>query len=233
MRNERRLDGQGLHRLDAADRFHEEGLIVCTTVEFLMQPGSDRRRNNNRQQGIERQRRHDDQRKDRAVEPHDGEKYDGKYDVEDDRHRMTRQELPNMLQFTNPGHRVPHPTRLEIRQRERQDMAEQLRAESDVNPVRRMRKEIGPQPTQDRIEQRQGNHADRQHMERREALVDEHLVDDDLGEQRRQQGKELQEERRDQHLTEKLSVLDDRGDEPGEIELQILQTQIGSLGEEQ
>ena len=57
-----------------------------------------------------------------------------------------------MLQFTNPGYRVPHPARLKVRQWERQDMAEQLRAEPDVNTVRRMRKEIRPQPTQDRIE---------------------------------------------------------------------------------
>ncbi len=158
-----------------------------------MQPGSDRRRDDDRQQGIERQRGHDDEREDRAVEPHDGEKYHGEQQVEHDRHGIARQELADMLQFTNPGHRIADPPRLKVGQRERQDMAKQLRAEADVNPVRRMRKEIGSQPTQDRIEQSQGNHADRQHMERGEALMDEYLVDDDLGEQRREQGKELQE----------------------------------------
>ena len=70
-------------------------------------------------------------------------------------------------------------------------------------------------------------------MERGEAFVDEHLVDDDLREQRRQQGKELQEERGDQHLAQKRAVLDDRRNEPGEIELQILQTQVSPLGKEQ
>src|SRR6267143_4059198 len=63
--------------------------------------------------------------------------------------------------------------------------------------------------------------------------MDEHLVDDDLGEQQRQQGKELQEERSDQHLAQKLTVLDDCRDEPGEIELQVFETQVGPLGEEQ
>jgi len=37
--------------------------------------------------------------------------------------------------------------------------------------------------------------------------VDEHLVDDDLGEQRRQQGKELQEERRDENLARSVRYL--------------------------
>src|SRR5262245_43284368 len=108
---------------------------------------------------------------------------------------MACQELPNMLQLTNPGYRVPYPARLKICQRKRQNVAKQLRAESDVNPVRRMRKEIGPQPTQNRIKYRQGDHADGQHMERGEAFVNEHLVDHDLGKQGRQQCKELQEER--------------------------------------
>ncbi len=112
-------------------------------------------------------------------------------------------------------------------------MAEQLRAKPDIDAVRRMRKEIGPQPTQDRIEQGQGNHADCQHMERGETFMDEHLVDDDLGEQRRQQGKELQEERRDKHLAEKPAIFDDGRNKPGEIELQILETQVGPLGKEQ
>jgi len=60
--------------------------------------------------------------KDRAVEPHDDEEHDGEYDIEDDRHRMTREELPDMLQFTHPGHCVSHSPRLKVRQGERQNM---------------------------------------------------------------------------------------------------------------
>src|SRR5204863_5532486 len=63
--------------------------------------------------------------------------------------------------------------------------------------------------------------------------MDEHLVDDNLGEQRREQGKELQKEGCDEHLAQKRSVFDDGRDEPGEIELQILKAQVGPLGKEQ
>ena len=197
-----------------------------------MQPGSNGRRDNHRQEGIERQRAHHDKRENGTVEPHDGEKHHSEEDIEDDRHRMARQELANMLQFTHPGDRIPHPSRLEIGQGERQDMAEQLRPQGDIDPVCRMRKEIGPQPTQDRIEQRHGNHADRQDIERGEPLVNEHFVDDDLREQRREQAKELQEERRDQHLAQELAILDKGGNEPVEIEFQVLDAQVGALGKQ-
>ena len=44
--------------------------------------------------------------------------------------------------------------------------------------------------------------ADDQHVERAQAAVDQHLVDDDLEEQRRDEREQLQEERGDQHLAE-------------------------------
>ena len=86
-----------------------------------------------------------------------------------------------------------------------------------------MGKEIGPESAQHRIKQRQADHADGEDMQRREAFMYEHLVDDDLRKERRQQSKQLQKERRDQHLPKKHAILHDGGNEPGEIELQILQ----------
>ena len=46
----------------------------------------------------------------------------------------------------------------------------------------------------------------------------EHLVDDDLEEQRRDERKELKEERGDQHLAEQMAVLVDRPQEPRNVE---------------
>src|SRR5574341_260385 len=70
-------------------------------------------------------------------------------------------------------------------------------------------------------------------MQRREAFVHEHLVDDDLGEERREQAKELEKEGRDEHLAEEFAIFDDGRNEPGEIKLQILKTQVGPLRKEQ
>src|SRR5688500_17937312 len=63
--------------------------------------------------------------------------------------------------------------------------------------------------------------------------MDEDFVDDDLGEQRRQQCKELQEERSDQHLAQMSSIFDNRRNEPRELKLEILQAEIGPLCEEE
>ena len=40
-------------------------------------------------------------------------------------------------------------------------------------------------------------------------------------------------ERSDHHLAQILSVLDDRRDEPGEVELEVFELQVGPLGEQQ
>ena len=71
---------------------------------------------------------------------------------------------------------------------------------------------------EDRLEQRDRDEADDQHVERAHAAMHEHLVDDDLEEQRRDERKELQEERGDQHFAEQMAVFVDRAQEPGDVE---------------
>ncbi len=111
---------------------------------------------------------------------------------------MARQKLANVLQLTHPRDGIPHPTRFKVGQRQRQDMAEQLRAQAHINPIRRMGKQVGAESAERRIEDCKRDHADRQYMQGSEPFVHKHLVDDDLREQRRQQRKQLQEERGDQ-----------------------------------
>ena len=48
--------------------------------------------------------------------------------------------------------------------------------------------------------------------------MNEHLVDYHLEEQRRDEGKELKEERDDQHLAEEMAVLVDRPQKPCDVE---------------
>ena len=48
--------------------------------------------------------------------------------------------------------------------------------------------------------------------------VHQHLVDDHLEEQRRDQGEQLQEERGDQHLAQKMAIFVDRSQKPGDVE---------------
>ena len=68
------------------------------------------------------------------------------------------------------------------------------------------------------LEHRDRHQADDQHVERAQAAMHQHLVDDDLEEQRRDQREQLQEERGDQHLAEQMAIFVDRAEEPGDVE---------------
>ena len=112
----------------------------------------------------------------------------------------------------------PTRLRLEIGDRQRQQMPEQPGSQFDVDPIGRVGKQIGAQDPQDRLEQGDRDQADHQHVERAHAAMHEHLVDHDLEEQRRDQRKELEEERGDQHFAQQAAVLMDRAQKPGDVE---------------
>ena len=81
-------------------------------------------------------------------------------------------------------------------------MPEQPRAEFDIDPVCRMRKDVSPERAQDRFENRNGDEAEHQNVERGVATMGKNLVGDHLKEQRCHQAEQLQEERSNKHLAE-------------------------------
>ena len=85
-----------------------------------------------------------------------------------------------------------------------------------------MSKQIGAQSTEQSIERSQHHHADGHHVQRREALVHQDLVDDDLREQRGEECEQLEKERGEQYLAQQPPVLQHRGNEPGDVEGEIL-----------
>ncbi len=91
-------------------------------------------------------------------------------------------------------------------------------AELDVDTVCRVREQIDAQRLENGFEDGEGDQARDQNVERAHASMHEHLVDDHLEEQRRDDGKDLKEERRDQHFAEKAAILVDCADKPADIE---------------
>src|SRR6185437_1384481 len=198
-----------------------------------MQARPDGRSNGYRQKRIDRKRSHDDERERGTVEPHHSQEDDGKHDVQRDRDRMAGQELADLFQLTYTGDRIADASGFKIGHGKRQDMPEELSAQADIDSIRRMRKQVGSEPAYNRFEDRQRDHTDRQHMERREPLVYEYFVDDNLCKERRQQGKELEKERCNQHFAEKFAIFQNGWKKPCEVEFEILQTDRGSFGKEQ
>src|SRR6185369_656195 len=95
-----------------------------------------------------------------------------------------------------------------------------------------MAEDVGAQAIEGTFEDDDGNQADDQHIQRRHAFVDQYLVHDDLEEQRADQGEQLQHERDQQHFTQQLAVLDQRRDEPGEVEAGEFAGQAGAAGDQ-
>ena len=108
-------------------------------------------------------------------------------------------------------------------------MAEQPLPEFDVDAVGGVGEGVGAQVLQDDVEQPHHHDADREHDEGRVALVAEHLVDHDLEEQRRHQGEDLDEERGQQHVGERLAVAPDRRQEPAEAEALRVEARAADL----
>ena len=97
-------------------------------------------------------------------------------------------------------------------------MAEQPRAKFDIDAVGGVGKHIGAQDAQNGLEHRDRHEADYQHVEGAKAAMHQHLVDDDLEEQRRNQREQLQKERRDQHLADDMAIFVDGAEKPGDVE---------------
>ena len=107
-------------------------------------------------------------------------------------------------------------------------MAKQPRAQLNVDPVGGVGQDVGAQAAQHDLKQGHDRQAQGQHLEGRQTPVHEHLVDDHLEEQRREQGKELNEEGADQDLGQRLTVLLDRVQEPGDAETAARVAQRGA-----
>ena len=131
----------------------------------------------------------------------------------------TGQKVADVLELAHPRDRVADSPRLEIGDRQRQQMAEQPCAELDVDAVGGVGEQVGAQDPEDDLEERHCREPDHQHVQRAQAAVHQDLVDHHLEEQRRHQREYLQKERGNQDFGEEPAVFVDRADEPGDVEL--------------
>ena len=213
-----RLDRHGLERLDPGHALDQEGLVLGAALEFLVQPPPEQRRRRRRDRDVERERAEHDPGQQRRVEEHHRQEHEGEEQVDDEGQGRAGEEIADVLQFAHPRHRIADAPRLEVGHRQSQQVVEQARAELDVDAVGGVREQIGPQDAQNGLEHRDRHQTDDQHVERAQGPVHQHLVDDHLEEQRRDQGEQLQEERRDQHLAQEMAIFVDRSQKPGDVE---------------
>ena len=97
-------------------------------------------------------------------------------------------------------------------------MLQHLQSESQVDAVRGIGEEEGPDGSQRGSEDRADDEQSSQHIQRAQALLDDDLVDDHLDDHRIGQCEDLDEERGHDHLEEGAGVLPNVGEEGAESE---------------
>src|SRR5262249_56752992 len=116
----------------------------------------------------------------RRVDEHDRQENKGEEQVDDEGKGRAGEKIADVLQFAHPRYRIADAPHLKVGHRQSQQVVEQARAEFDVDAVGGMREQIGPQDTQNGIENQDSHHADDQHVEGSQDAVHQNLGNDNL-----------------------------------------------------
>ena len=113
-----------------------------------------------------------------------------------------------------------------------QQMVKQACAEFHINTTGGVGKHVTAQTRQRDFEDRHHQQTRRNHIQRGQPVMHQHLVHDHLEEQRRNQREQVEHERHQQHFTQQLAIFDNSGDEPGEVELRHFADHRRARGEQ-
>ncbi len=214
----RGLHGIGLHRLDADQGLHQEGLVLrgelVAILETVPHPRGHHQGNNEEQ----RQRQQHDGGQARAEQVHHGQEDDDEDDVHQQGQGGPGEKLAHRLQLANPRHGVSAGSRLEVGQRQLHQVTEQPHAEFHVDAVAGVRHQVGADAAKQHVEQADHHQREDQHVQGGQVVVGEDLVDHQHEDDGRRQGEQLQEHRGQQGLAHDAPVTEQRAQEPAQAE---------------
>lgn len=119
------------------------------------------------------------------------------------------------------GDQRPGRAVFEVRQVKPQQVSEYLAAEHRVDAIAGVQHQVLAQPAHAGAERHEHGEPHRDHDERALRLMHHHLVDDDLGENRRGERDELDEERGEKHVAPDAPMAQKLVPEPAEAELRL------------
>jgi len=122
---------------------------------------------------------------------HHGQENQQERQVEQQAHRGARHELPDGLDALQASHQHAGRPLLEERQRKAQQVAEDPASEHRVDPVAGVQDQVLAQPRHHGGEYGEERQRDGDNHERRFRPVHDHLVDENLSEERRRQADQL------------------------------------------
>ena len=200
------------------DRLDEKGLAVpLGLVERLQLPPEwpDEREDD---QSDEAGEADDDERQLDAVEQQERQEDEERQPVEQGQEEPARKEFADAAGLLHVLDENSGGGLLEQRDRQAQEVRERACRHPDVDAVRRVEQEISAQEGERGVEDEGDADADGEDGQRRIALVDEHLVDHQLEEERRREAERVEDEGGDGDVDEEAPLAQDFRHEPAEAE---------------
>ena len=220
---------QGFHRRHARDVFGEEGLVAGTEHELLVEAVAEDRGDEEAQDRDQPEQADGDQRELPAIGEHHRQEDEQEGEIEDQRDGGAGDEFADGLDAVQAGDQGAGGAELEVRQGQAQQMAEDLAAEDGIDAVAGVQDQVLAQPGHDAGEDHEQDQGDTEDDQGAVGLVDDDLVDDDLGEQRGGEGDELDGEAGEEDVAPDFLVLEEFGDEPAEAEGLLFSFEAGDF----
>ena len=158
------------------------------------------------------------QRSPPGIGEHHCDENEGEHEIDRREQSLPREEAPDRLEFAHPRDGLTGRTRIEIAHRQAQEVGEQTLPELDVDAIGGVGEGVGTQILQDDVEKADRHETGDHHEQGFVAFVGQHLVDDDLEDQRPDQGEDLNEQRGRQHMPERAAVAPQRRQKPADRE---------------
>jgi hypothetical protein len=213
-----RLDRHRLEGLDPGDALNQKRLVLGAALKLLVEALPEQRRRASRYGDIERKRTEHDASEQRRIEKHHRQEHDREHQIDDHRERRAGEKIADVLELAHARHRIADPARLEIGDRQREQVPEQARAKLDVDAGRGVGEYVGAQNAENGLEQPDAHQADHQHVKGADGAMHQHLVDHDLKEQRGDEGESLKEEGCNQHLRQDAPIFVNGAEKPADVE---------------
>ncbi|TND03623.1 MAG: hypothetical protein FD118_1442 [Rhodocyclaceae bacterium] len=209
---------QRLDRGHAGNVFGEVGLVARAEQELLIEAFAEHRGDQHRNGGDQAHDADGDQGQLPRIPEHHGEEDQQEGEIQHQGDGGAGDEFADGLDALQAGDHGAGGALLEPGQGQAQQVAEDLAAEHGVDAVAGVQHQILPQPAHDGGEDHEHDQRHADHGQRAGALVRDHLVNDDLGEQRCGEADQLDGERGDQHVAPDAAVFGEFGEEPAEAE---------------
>lgn len=220
---------QGFHGRHAGDVFGKERLVSRAEHELLVELVAKHRGDQEADEGNGAEQADGNQRELPAVGKHHGQKDEQEGKIQHQRDGGAGDEFADGFDAVQTGDQGAGRAVLEIGQRQSEQVPKDLAAQHGIDAIAGMQHEVLAQPGHGAGEEHEHDQGHAEHDQGAVGLVNNHLVDDDLGEQRCRQADQLDGQTGEQHVAPDGLVFEEFGDEPFETEFLLLGRKAGDF----